>query len=92
MPLTRQSLVICHNAVGSIQAKNSEQARALAQCLGELEAEMQAHERSSNVVVMDRKDETPTGPSGVPQRGAARKREQPLRQNGPAAEGSTQEN
>ena len=53
--MTKQSLVICHNAVGSIQAKNSEQATALAQCLGELEAEMQAADRGKNVVVMEPK-------------------------------------
>jgi hypothetical protein len=90
--MTKQSLVICHNAVGSIQAKNSEQARALAQCLGELEAEMQVQDRPDNVVVMERESLPATGPSEVPQRRAARKREQPLRQNAPPNEGSTTEN
>lgn len=68
--MTKQSLVIAHNAVGSIPAKNSEQAVALAQCLRELEQEMQAQDRGSNVVVVERKQaESPTevhrnGPGG----------------------------
>jgi hypothetical protein len=53
--------VICHNAVGSINAKNSEQATALAQCLGEIEAEMQASDRRKNVVVMDPKKDQAVG-------------------------------
>lgn len=68
--MTKQSLVICHNAVGSIQAKNSEQARALAQCLGELEAEMQVQE-ANNVVVMERKE---AGPTEVPRRAPNKRR------------------
>lgn len=55
--MTKQSIVICHNAVGGIPAKNSEQAQALAQCLAELEAEMQAAERGKNVVIMEKKKE-----------------------------------
>lgn len=55
--MTKQSLLICHNAVGGIPAKNSEQAQALAECLAELEAEMQKHEAPRNVVVMEKRDE-----------------------------------
>ena len=54
--MTKNSLVICHNAVGSIPAKNSEQALALARCLSELEAEMQKQDRPDNVIVMERKE------------------------------------
>lgn len=89
--MTKTSLVICHNAVGSIQAKNSEQARALAQCLGELEAEMQAQE-ASNVVVMEPKDGGAPGPTPVARRRGSNRRgavDQPIP---PAPEGSTAEN
>lgn len=53
--MTKQSLVICHNAVGSIQAKDSAQAGALAQCLGELEEEIKKVDRGANVVTMQPK-------------------------------------
>lgn len=88
--MRKESLVICHNAVGSIPAKNSEQARALQQCLAELEAEMQAQEPPNNVIVMERQQAA--SPTEVHRRQPGKKREQPLRQNPPPPEGSTAEN
>jgi len=61
MPLSKSSLVICHNAVGSIQAKDSAQAGALAQCLGELEEEIKKVDRGANVVVMEPKKNEAAG-------------------------------
>lgn len=87
--MTKQSLVICHNAVGGIQAKNSEQASALAQCLHELEIEIQKTERGANVVVME--------PNKQPGAGSpeARRRRAASRKAGgspaPAPEGATTE-
>jgi len=69
MPLSKQSLVICHNAVGSINAKDSAQAGALAQCLGELEEEIKKIDRGANVVVMEpKKNEAIGGAAGARRR------------------------
>lgn len=82
--MTKQSLVICHNAVAGIPAKNSEQALALAQCLGELEAEIQKVERGENVVVMQPKKEPgPGSPEARRRRAAARKAPQPTAEEAP---------
>jgi len=59
--MTKESLVICHNAVGSIQAKDSAQAGALARCLGELEEEIKKIDRGANVVVMEPKKNEAAG-------------------------------
>jgi hypothetical protein len=69
--MTKQSLVICHNAVASIPAKNSEQATALAQCLAELENEIQKIDRGANVVVMEPKKESGPGSPEARRRRAA---------------------
>lgn len=66
--MTKQSLVLCHNAVGSIQAKDSAQAGALAQCLGELEEEIKKVDRGANVVVMEPKKDASIGGAAATRR------------------------
>ena len=68
--MTKECLVICHNAVGSIQAKNSEQAIALAQTLGELEEEIKKVDRGANVVVMEPKGDASIGGAAATRRRA----------------------
>lgn len=88
--MTKTSLVICHNAVGAIQAKDSAQAGALAQCLGELEEEIKKIDRGKNVVVMEPKKDTSIGGAAAVRRRQKKNRNKPADSPIPPAEPATE--